>query len=192
MDSPNSFSNVDEMLRNAELRTELEPYCDETLTRVNIQHWTLRRENDYLASMLRWEKAPALPIRLWFNPPLDLPPVNRLSDAALSDLLETVIQKLYEKRLVLDFTDHLSDRELYRLIVHSILPSCEKKIDHPSACIHWDCSSSGEEPDEPSEAWLTYYASDEERDAWADLHRAEPPRRLEPLYPRNLPGDRLR
>ena len=192
MDSPNTTSPVDELLRNAELRTELEPYCDETLTRVNIQHWTLRRENDYLDSMLRWEKAPALPIRLWFNPPLDPPPLSCVSDAALPELLETIVRKLYEKRLVLDFTDHLSDRELYRLIVHAILPSCEKMIDHPSCCIHWDCSSSGEEPDEPSEAWLTYYASEEERDNWSETHCGELPERREPRFPRNLPGDRLR
>ena len=38
--------DVDEMLRNAELRSELEPYFDESISRVNVQHFSLRREND--------------------------------------------------------------------------------------------------------------------------------------------------
>ena len=56
MDSTYS-SSADELLRNAELRTELEPYADESLTRVNSRSWTLQQENQYLASMLEWEKA---------------------------------------------------------------------------------------------------------------------------------------
>ena len=59
---------VDLLLRNAELRDELERYFDESISRVNVQHLTLAAENDFLASMLAWEQAPVLPIYRWFDP----------------------------------------------------------------------------------------------------------------------------
>ena len=51
-----------------------------------------------------------------------------------------MIRKLYQKRIVLDFTDHLNDRELYCLIFRDILPAREKKIDWPNNYLHWDCT----------------------------------------------------
>ena len=67
-------------------------------------------------------------------------PKPKLSDAELHDLLWDAVRKLFCKRIVLDFTDHLSDRELYCLIYRDILPSPEKKIDSSSHYLHWDCA----------------------------------------------------
>ena len=75
-----------------------------------------------------------------------------------------MIRKLYLKRIVLDFTDHLSDRDLYRLIFRDILPAREKKLDYPSNYLHWDCTGAGGD----SEVWLRYYATEEEREEWAE------------------------
>ena len=87
-------------------------------------------ENEYLASMLAWERGPlVLPIGEWFDPPLVLPRPDTLSDEQLHDVLWDTIQRLYDKRVVLDFTDHLSDRQLYCLIYRDILPSPEKKLE---------------------------------------------------------------
>ena len=36
---------VDQLLRNAELRDELERYFDESISRVNVQHFSLAAEN---------------------------------------------------------------------------------------------------------------------------------------------------
>ena len=33
---------------------------DESISRVNVQHWSLSVENEFLASMLAWERAPVL------------------------------------------------------------------------------------------------------------------------------------
>ena len=176
-----SSSDVDEMLRNAELRNELEPYLDESVSCVLFQHFPLRFENDFLASMLEWEVAPVLPIYRWFEPELRLPPPESLSDDKLRQLLEDVIEKMYEKKIQLDFTEHLSDRELYSLIYRDILPSKEKKLEHRNCYIHWDCSEGN------SDVWLSFYASDDDRDHWADLYDEPlPPKRL-PCFPRNLP-----
>ena len=131
---------VEQLLRNAELRDELERYLDESISRVNVQHWTLAAENEFLASMLAWEQAPILPIYRWFEPELRLPRAESLPDDDLHQILWDVARKLFLKRIVLDFTDHLSDRELYRLIYRDILPAREKKLDYPSSYLHWDCT----------------------------------------------------
>ncbi|ASV76980.1 hypothetical protein THTE_4379 [Thermogutta terrifontis] len=176
-------NEIELLLRNAELRTELEPYYDDSLTRVNIHQWPLAAENEYLASMLAWEMAPVLPIYRWFEPELRLPRPETLDDQRLHEILWDTIHKLYEKRIVLEFTDHLSDRELYCLIYRDILPSREKKLDLGTNYLRWDCAFVEGDP----EIWLRYYATDEEREAWAATYRQPLPPKEKPPYPRDLP-----
>lgn len=176
---------IEQLLRNAELRDELEPYYDESISRVDVHHLPLAVENEYLASMLAWETAPVLPIYKWFEPEMRPPRPDVLSDEDLHEILWDVIQRLHEKRIVLDFTDHLSDRELYTLIYRDILPSREKKIDSGTHYLHWDCAGASGDP----EIWLRYYASDEERRMWAEAYRQPLPPTSQPPYPRHLPGD---
>jgi len=176
---------VDELLRNAELRNELEPFYDESISRINVQHLPLAVENDFLASMLAWEQAPVLPIYRWFEPELRPPRPGALDDDTLHDILWDVIYKLYEKRIVLDFTDHLSDRDLYCLIYRDILPAREKKLDLVRNYLHWDCTGANRDP----EIWLRYYATEEERVAWGETYRLPLPPSEEPPYRRPLPHE---
>src|SRR5215475_7821889 len=160
---PNS-DEVDHLLRNAQLRDELEPYLDEAVMHLNHEEVPTPVENEFLASMLAWERAPILPISEWFSPELNLPPPDKLDDKELSAVLDDTIHKLFEKRVVLDFTDHLTDRELYCLVWRDILPSPEKKIDNSSTYLHWDCSDASGD----AELWLRYYATPEEREQWSE------------------------
>ena len=182
--SPQS-DEVDELMRNAELRDELERYVDESITCVNVHKLTLAAENDFLASMLEWEQAPILPIYRWFEPELRAPRPESLGDTRLEMILWDVIRKLYQKRIILDFTDHLSDRELYCLIYRDILPAREKKLEHISHYLHWDCTGPSGDPD----VWLRYYASEEEREEWSDCYGQPMPERESPPYPRILPRE---
>lgn len=185
-DSRNGSSDeLEQLLRNAELRDELEPYYDEAISRVDVQHLPLAVENEYLASMLAWETAPILPIYRWFEPELRPPRPSALNDQDLHEILWDLIEKLYEKRIILDFTDHLSDRELYTLIYRDILPAREKKIDSRTGYLHWDCAAASGDP----EVWLKYYASEEERQAWAEMYRQPLPPVAIPPYPRCMPED---
>lgn len=175
---------VDQLLLNARLRDELEPFIDESITRLNVHRLPTSVENQYLASMLAWERAPVLPIAEWFQPPLELPPPDTLDDESLHALLWKTIQALFQEGVALDHTDHLSDRQLYGLIRRDILPAPEKKLPHREAYLHWDCC--GDDEDNPV-IWLRYYASDEERDQWSRQMRRLLPPREDPPYPRNLP-----
>jgi len=176
---------VDLLLRNAELRDELERYFDESISRVNVQQLTLAAENEFLACMLAWEQAPVLPIYRWFDPELRPPRTEALSDEDLRHILSDVVQKLFSKRIVLDFTDHLCDRDLYTMIFRDILPAREKKIDWPNNYLHWDCTGADGDP----EVWLRYYASDEARKDWAESYRQPLPPTSPLPHPRNLPRE---
>ncbi len=59
--------------RNAQWRKELEPYLDEAVLSLNQDQVPTPVENEFLASMLAWERAPILPISQWFTPELSLP-----------------------------------------------------------------------------------------------------------------------
>ena len=174
---------VDQLMLNAKLRDELEPFLDESVHILDCRRLPTDAENEFLAQMLAWERAPVLPISQWFTPELALPAPDKLSDRELRKLLTATIEQLYSRRIVLDFTDHLSDRQLYCLIARDILPSPEKKLDLPRNYLHWHFLDVEAQP----ETWLSYYASDEERDAWAaETGQPLPPRRTPP-FPRKMP-----
>lgn len=183
MSRPDPHEEVDQLLLNARLRDELEPFLDESVEVVNTRVMTTRLENEYLASMLEWERAPVLPIARWFQPELRLPAPESLEEQELKTLLWQVIGKLYRKRIALDYTDHLSDRDLFCLILRDILPSLEKKIERSNTFLHWQCIDASKEP----EIWLRYYASDEERARWYDDTGDALPPSETPPYPRQMP-----
>jgi hypothetical protein len=177
------MDDVDQLLLNARLRDELEPFLDDSISCLETRRLPTSVENEFLASMLAWERAPVLSISQWFTPELVLPHPDALTQDQLHTLLSMTIQRLYEKRIVLDFTDHLSDRQLYTIIFRDILPSPEKKVDLPRNYLHWDCASTSDDP----ETWLRYYATDEERDAWSAETGEIPPPAEMPQHRRKMP-----
>ncbi len=180
---PAAEEEIELLLRNARLRDELEPYVDESVNIVGSRCMTLAEENEFLESMLAWERAPALPISRWFEPQLTLPPPDKLDDDVISTLLYDTIDRLFSRRIVLQDTDHLSDRQLYTLIYRDILPSWEKKVDLPGNRLSWRCVD-----DSDVDTWLRYYASEQERLQWLETNEGPLPE-AEPLpYPRRLPG----
>jgi len=175
--------DVEQLLLNAKLRDELEPYYDESLKILESGRVPIRVENDFLTAMLAWEKAPILQIRDWFHPPLDPPAVESLDSDQLHRQLWQLVHRLADRRVFLDFTDHLSDRQLYLLILRDILPSQEKMVDLASHCIYFNCAETDHE------IWLRYYASEEERQDWLEESgESLPPVECSP-YPRSLPRE---
>ncbi|MCA9149095.1 MAG: hypothetical protein KDA92_07350 [Planctomycetales bacterium] len=180
---PDQNDEVEQLLLNARLRDELEPFLDESVEVVNTRCMPTRLENEYLASMLAWERAPVLPISHWFQPELRLPHPDSRSDSEVRQLLWETIEALHSKQIVLDFTDHLCDRDLYRLIYRDILPSLEKKIERTNTYLHWQCIDVNDNPD----VWLRYYATEEEREIWQDETGGTLPPSEDPPYPRRMP-----
>ena len=178
----NATDEVELLLHNARLRDELEPYIDESVSLVHFRQMNLREENCFLESMLAWERAPALPISSWFCPELSLPAPASLDDDVLTELLYDTIDRLFSVRVVLDMTEHLSDRELYTMIYRDILPACEKKIDLAGNYLCWRCLDESD-----SDLWLTYYATETDRMQWLHNNEGPLPEPQELPYPRKLP-----
>ncbi|MCO8123586.1 hypothetical protein NHH03_17710 [Stieleria sp. TO1_6] len=176
-----AIDEVEMMLVNARLRDELEPYRDESIES-STKRMTLQAENEYLASMLAWERAPALPIADWFSPPMHLLPPDALGDSQLSHRLKQIVDQLYSKNIVLRCTDHLSDRELYTTIYRDILPCCEKMVEVPGKALEWMCV-------DDTETWLRYYASAVERRRHQEEYDVEMPPAETPKFQRQLPGN---
>ena len=175
--------DVDQLMLNAQLRDALEPFVDESLDLVGLQQMPTATENEFLASMLAWERAPVLAISQWFTPELQLPHPESLDHDELHQVLWDTINQLYAEQIVLDFTEHLSDRQLYCLIYRDILPSPEKKIDLPKNYLHWDCLDAANN----LEDWLRFYASEEERNQWQiETNLPLPPSQSSP-FPRKMP-----
>ncbi len=173
---------VELLLANARLRDELEPYIDESVSLVHFRQMNLIEENSFLESMLAWERAPALPISCWALPELVLPRPSTVDDDVLDTLLADAIDRLFSVRVVLEMTDHLSNRELYTLIYRDILPACEKKVDLPGNFLCWRCVDESDH-----ETWLTYYASESERLQWLQTNSGPLPEAKDLPYPRKLP-----
>lgn len=182
--APNSkLDPVACLLRNAELRDQLDPLLDESIDVVNVGRMSTPTENEFLESMLAWERAPMLPIGEWFDPQLTLPDPEGLAPDEVTRLLKQTVEALFSKNVVLDFTDHLTDRQLYTLVARDILPAYEKKLERQGTFLHWDCANLGEDPD----AWLRYYASIEERDMWQEETGEDLPPASDPPHRRELP-----
>lgn len=186
MENTGQKSNeVDQLIRNAQLREELEPFLDESVFVVDTDKMSTEMENEFIESLLAWESAPVLPIANWFNPPLQLTPPNQLDEDELSAKLAFAIDSLASKNIALECTEHLSDNDLYRLIIREILPSKEKMVESQGSQITWQCID--QERDE--EDWLQYYATDLERAAWESENpgRELPAMKTAP-FQRNLPS----
>lgn len=177
------LDEVEQLLLNAQLRDELEPYVDESLSGLAQRKMPLSVENEYLASMLAWERAPAMPISQWFSPELVLPHPDTVTSVQLHSLLWDTIQRLYDQRIVLECTDHLDDAQLYRIIFRDILPAWEKKVDLPRNFLHWRCLD-----DNDYETWLRFYATKRERLQFREETGIEPPAAELPPYPRQMPS----
>lgn len=178
------MSDVDLILQNAKLRDEIEPYMDESVYLVDLDRMSVDNENEFLRSLLDWEKAPVLPIAKWFDPELVLPSHHQLDDQQLGARLYETIEQLHKNRIVLEYTGHLSERQLYCLIIRDILPAQEKRVSLKGTWLRWQCIDIVED----EESWLRFYATDEERHAWATENLLPLPPR-EPLpFDRDLPG----
>ncbi|MCA9190243.1 MAG: hypothetical protein KDB03_00720 [Planctomycetales bacterium] len=179
---PQAADEVELLLRNARLRDELEPYIDESVTLLHFRQMPLREENSFLESMLAWERAPAIPISEWSDPEIVIPRPSTLESWELSEILDETIQRLFSVRVVLEMTEHLSDRELYTLIFRDILPACEKKVDLPGNFLCWRCLDEAD-----IDTWLRYYASESERIQFLESDAGPLPEPQSAPFPRKLP-----
>ncbi len=174
---------VDQLLLNAQLRDELEPYMDESIDLVDASQMSTEEENRFLSAMLCWEQSPVIPISQWFEPELQIPHPDTLSERNLSNVMWDALERLAEQQIYLECTDHLSDRQLYTVLYRDILPATGKKLDVAQNNLIWRLVDIESDP----EIWLTYYATERERSEWEYENGRIPPAHLDAPFARKLP-----
>ena len=145
-------------------------------------------QEQFWKNVLAFENAKEVqPIDELVRAGLTLPPAEELDDAELTEALWAMIRGLEDLGVYLEFTNHLSDRELYLQLWSKVLREpMALTPDDLQAAWHIDMSSAGSN-DDGIEAYLTYYADEEARREWAKEYPDSPmPERKE------LPFDRDR
>lgn len=127
------------------------------------------------------ESSQRIPLELLAETGVELLPAEALTDEEITEKLWEVIRGLAFLGIYLQSTNHLSDRELYEMLVGELL--LEETLVMPGdpefAC-NLDLVGSGSDAD--VDRWLRYYADQETREDWASQwpdyqmpERATPP-----------------
>lgn len=96
-----------------------------------------------------------------------LPPPHELKDEDLHDKLWEIIHTLAGLRVFLENTNHLNDRDLYiELWTNTLNEFTWDMSEAMNGAMHLDLCGSGSEED--TRIWLSYYASDFDREDWAE------------------------
>ena len=74
-----------------------------------------------------------------------------------------LIEILFEEKVVLDHTDHLSDRQLYELLWNDVLREPHEPVFEGGICSIVSCVDRGQDLD-----YLRYYADEKTRNEYAD------------------------
>ena len=105
------------------------------------------------------------PIDVLRNNGVSIPDERDLDDDSLHARLWEIINAMAAVGMVLESTDHLSDRELYRYLVTDALRE-ETILPTPGSGGAWHISPIGGGSEEDNEIYLRYYAGDETRKQW--------------------------
>ena len=119
-----------------------------------------------------------------------VPEESTMDDRTLARKLWEIIHGLAERKVYLEHTDHLSDRELYRRLRNDILLQSTSDLDPASGyCAQIDLVGSCSEEDEY--LFFKYYADEDMRAQWDEFYpdREIPPHE-DPPYDRarRVPG----
>lgn len=122
---------------------------------------------------------------------IELPEPGALDSEHLSAKLCEVIEGIARRRVFLEDTDHLSDRELYDVLWrealrHEIPVAPDGPDDTDDFAGRWHLSLVGTGSDEDIRAWLTYYADERTREHWRrDFPDYDMPPHQDPPYDRD-------
>lgn len=184
-DDPHVLSSVDREIRINKLKQQLRKIAGEDVIFGSAPSCDPVVEEAFLEHILAMESEVGVrPLDALRRDGVDVPPPKELGEEALAATLGELIRALAERRLYLDRTDHLSDREFYTWLWNHVLQ--EEFAGFGLAPGNWHVDVLGGCSEEDLILWMRYYAHDEERRQWAAEFPDFPmPPREEPPYDRD-------
>jgi len=147
---------------------------------------TPEMEEEFLKGVVAYESAPLTThYRQLEEDGIEMPDPAAMDDEKLTAKLWEVIEALARKRVFLERTNHLSDRELYTSLWSNELREeiPDMVFDEYSA---WHIDVIGSGSDEDTYLWMKYYADEETRRRWMkDWPDYEMPAHEDPPYDRD-------
>jgi hypothetical protein len=184
-DGPLDFDSVDREIHIDQLKQQLRQIAGGEVTFGHASGLDPALEEAFLEHVLEFETQVGVrPFEVLVRDGFDLPPPGRLGEKALTAKLWELIRALAERRLFLERTDHLSDRELYAWLWGEVLREEFMGFGLPSG--NWHVDVLGGCSEEDLILSMRYYADEEERARWAAEFPDFPmPPREKPPYDRD-------
>jgi hypothetical protein len=161
---------VDRALRVAHLKHQVEQLTGGDALIGTSKPLPLDLQEQFWSNVLAFESAPLVKRReLLDRDGIHPPPPETLTNELLTRELWHVISALARHGIFLTHTDHLSDRELYTLLVDRLLEQETELLPSNSG---WNCHVAIDEYGTPAEdglqIYLRFYASEMDRQLWTD------------------------
>ena len=162
---------------------QAEDYLDESYSWGLVRPLSLENKKRYVDSMYRWDCAPVRTVGEMVAGKYVLVNPKKVSDEEMFYALEQLKDAMKERNLHLVFTDHLSDRTLYELIVKQIFPQKIKDFGDKQPPAYWDfCSYEEDEdkrlhPTDDEEVYWSYFASEQKREEFARYNSSQLPKK---------------
>jgi hypothetical protein len=184
-DDPLGLEGVDREIHIEKLRREIDEVAGGERFSGQVAECDPRVEEAFLETVLALETHGFVaPLDALIKDRFDLPPPEKLDDAALGTKLWELIHELGKRLLFLHRTDHLSDRELYAWLVNDALREELMGFGLPFGNCHLDVLGGCSEGD--VELQMRFYADDEERARWLkDFPDFPMPPKEKPPYDRD-------
>jgi len=165
-DRPDGQYDVDREIRIEKMKRELDELAGGKMISCGFGSLPQEIEEMFLEQVLAYERAE---VDTNFNRLVQrgvvMPPEPELDDPSLSVKLAEIIRELAEMRCFLEYTDHLSDRELYQWLWREGLRDTTADMSGmPDGA--WHTSPIGSGSDEDTAIWLKYYADEEDQRDW--------------------------
>src|SRR5688572_369307 len=165
-DDPLGLESVDREIHIEKLRREIDEVTGGEMISGKIADCDPKVEEAFLENVLALETHGFVsPLETLAKDGFDLPPPEKLDDAALTAKLWELIRELASRRLFLHCTDHLGDRELYTWLVTDALREEMMGFGLPFGNCHLDVLGGCSEEDIILS--MRYYSDDKERARWA-------------------------
>jgi hypothetical protein len=184
-DDPLGLQRLESELQIEKLRQEIKEVTGEEFLSGSAPDCEPGLEKAFLEHVLALETRGFLrPFEVLLREGVNLPPPEELDDASLARTLQGLIDELARRRLFLERTNHLSDRELYSWLWKDALREELMGFGLPFGNCHLDVLGGCSEEDLILS--MRYYADEEERARWAmEFPNVSMPAREKPPFDRD-------